>query len=248
MLDTSTPFHQAPADEQLEALKAVVQRLTCDVVPVRVLEAGCGEYPSPIGLEEAESFIVGIDVSQRQLDRNGWADQKIHADLETYDLPAAQFDVVVTWDVLEHLATPERVLTKLSEAVRPGGLLVVKVPNVLSAKGLITKLTPYRFHVWVYKQVFGYTNPGKDDRPPFRTFLHRAIAPRALLRFARDHGLSVEMFAAFEADKQTNVRARYRLTGRLWRVIRRVATGITLGRIDPEATELIAVFRRPSLI
>lgn len=244
MLDTSTPFHHAPADEQLEALKAVVRRLTRDVTPVKVLEAGCGEYPSPIGLEDAESYIVGIDLSQQQLDRNGWVDQKIRADLETYQLPTADFDVVVTWDVLEHLPTPERVLIKLSEAVRPGGILIVKVPNVLSAKGLITKLTPYRFHVWVYEHVFGYTNPGKDDRPPFRTFLHRAIAPRALLRFARDHGLSVEMFAAYEADKQANVRARYRVTGRLWRVVRRFVTGVTLGRVDPEATELIAVFRR----
>lgn len=244
MLDTSTPFHHAPADEQLEALKAVVRRLTCDVTPVRVLEAGCGEYPSPIGLEEAESSIVGIDVSQRQLDRNGWADEKIHADLETYDLPAAQFDVVVTWDVLEHLAMPERVLIKLSDAVRPGGVLVVKVPNVLSAKGLITKLTPYRFHVWVYKHVFGYPNPGKDDRPPFRTFLKRAIAPGGLLRFAKERGLSVEMFAAYEADKQANVRARYRVTGRLWRVLRGMMKTLSLGRIDPEATELIAVFRK----
>lgn len=244
MLDTSTPFHHAPADEQLEALKGVVRRLTRDVTPVRVLEAGCGEYPSPIGLEEVESFIVGIDVSQRQLDRNGWAHEKIHADLETYELPAAQFDVVVTWDVLEHLVKPDRVLTKLLLAVKPGGVLVVKVPNVLSAKGLITKLTPYRFHVWVYKHVFGYRNPGKDDRPPFKTFLKRAIAPGGLLRFAREHGLPVEMFAAYEADKQANVRVRYHVTGRIWRVIRGIMTTLSLGRIDPEATELIAVFRK----
>lgn len=244
MLSTSTSFHHAPADAQLEALKVLVRRLVADAAPVRILEAGCGEYASPVGLEEHDTFIVGIDLSQRQLDRNRWADQKIQADLEVDELPAEQFNVVVTWDVLEHLAKPERVLTKLSAAVRPGGVLVVKVPNVLSAKGLITKLTPYRFHVWVYKNVFGYANPGKDDRPPFRTFLHRAITPRALLRFARTHGLTVEMFASYEADKQAKIRSRYRVNGRPWRMFRRLVIALSLGRLDPEATELIAVFRK----
>lgn len=75
MLDTSTPFHHASADEQLEALKAVVRRLTRDVTPVKVLEAGCGEYPGPVGLEDAESYIVGIDVcpTSNWVETAGWA-------------------------------------------------------------------------------------------------------------------------------------------------------------------------------
>ncbi len=224
-------------------LEQIVARHTGGDERVKVLEAGCGETASPIGLGD-EAFIVGIDVSERQLARNSWAHQKILGDIQTYDFPKAEFDVVVSWDVLEHVSKPELALARLAKTVRPGGLLVIKVPNILSAKGLITKLTPYSFHVWVYKHVFGYANPGVHDRPPFRTFLRRAITPRGLLRFARAHKFSVEMFGTFEAYTQTNVRMRYGLTGRAWRLVCHSANVLTFGWIKPEATELIAVFRR----
>jgi len=45
------------------------------------------------------------------------------------DLPNRYFDVVSLWDVLEHLPDPLPVLKKLSEIIRPGGLLVLNLPN-----------------------------------------------------------------------------------------------------------------------
>lgn len=238
-------YKHAAQERQLENLASTVRRLTPNGTSVKVLEAGCGEFPSPLGLGEDETFIVGIDVSERQVARNQWADEKVLGDLETYDLAPAAFDVVVSWDVLEHLSAPEAALSRFVRTVKPGGILVIKVPNLLSGKGLITKLTPYAFHVWAYKHIFGYRNPGEDDRPPFRTFLRRTIRPRALLAFAQAHGLSVEMFGTWEADKQSGVRRRYRLTGRRWRLIHRAVKTLSFGRLDLEATELVAVFRRP---
>ena len=226
-------------------LQSLVGRLTADRGTVRVLEAGCGQYPSPLGLD-AHAQIVGIDVSRRQLERNKWANEKILGDITTFDFAADDFDVIVCWDVLEHLPNPEAALERFVGAVRTGGLVVVKVPNVLSAKGLITKLSPHWFHVSVYKHVFGYEDPGRDDRPPFRTFLRMAIAPEALGRFARRRGMSVEMCATSEADKQEMVRRRLRLTGLLWRVVRRLVRVASLGYVDPEATELIFVMRKPA--
>ena len=44
--------------------------------------------------------------------------------------PVRSFDVVVAADVLEHLRDPHRALRLLHRQVRPGGRLIVSVPNV----------------------------------------------------------------------------------------------------------------------
>jgi 2-polyprenyl-3-methyl-5-hydroxy-6-metoxy-1,4-benzoquinol methylase len=236
-------FGQSTWDEQVANLQAVVGRFTADRERVRVLEAGCGQYPSPLGLE-GRAQIVGIDVSRAQLERNDWADEKILGDITAHDLAADDYDVIACWDVLEHLPEPQLALDRFVHAVRPGGLVVIKVPNVLSAKGLITKLSPHWFHVLVYKHVFGYTDPGKDDRPPFPTFLRLSIAPKSLRRFAERRGMHVEMCGTYEADKQESVRSRVKLKGPVWRLARGLVRLVTFRFVDPEATELIFVMRK----
>jgi 2-polyprenyl-3-methyl-5-hydroxy-6-metoxy-1,4-benzoquinol methylase len=47
---------------------------------------------------------------------------------ETY--PSEFFDVVTMFQVLEHLIHPERELERIRRILRPGGLLVVEVPNI----------------------------------------------------------------------------------------------------------------------
>jgi SAM-dependent methyltransferase len=237
-------FGHSTWDGQVALLQQIVAESTDGAASVELLEAGCGEYPSPLGLEE-RVHIVGIDTSEAQLARNTWADEKIQADIVTYGFAPRRFDVVVCWDVLEHLPDPGAALDNLVRATRPGGMLVVKVPNVMSGKGLVTKFTPHRFHIWIYRHVFGYTNPGVGDRPPFRTYLRWSIRPRALRRFSRRRGLALEMLGTYEADKQQGIRERLHLRGGVWRVLRGGVRLVTLGAIDPDATELIAVFRKP---
>ncbi len=44
-------------------------------------------------------------------------------------LPAASFDAITFWDVLEHLQTPWADLQEAVRLLKPGGLLVVRIPN-----------------------------------------------------------------------------------------------------------------------
>lgn len=46
------------------------------------------------------------------------------------DLPQASYDLITIWHVLEHTEDPRAVLRQLQCALRPGGLLLVEVPNV----------------------------------------------------------------------------------------------------------------------
>lgn len=45
------------------------------------------------------------------------------------DFPPASFDVVTLWDVIEHTPDPARVIGRVAELVKPGGLLVVNYPD-----------------------------------------------------------------------------------------------------------------------
>ncbi|NWG21274.1 MAG: class I SAM-dependent methyltransferase [Chloroflexi bacterium] len=53
----------------------------------------------------------------------------INAAGEALPLPAAAFDTVVCWDVIEHVQSPDRVLGEIARVLRPGGVALVTVIN-----------------------------------------------------------------------------------------------------------------------
>jgi SAM-dependent methyltransferase len=218
---------------------AAVQRIVAghNAGRLRVLEAGCGSLPREIDLGD-DVHLVGIDISEDQLRRNEALDERVLGDLQTHAFAPAEFDLVLCWNVLEHLPQPERALDNFRRATSPGGLIVLKLPNVLSAKGLVTKFTPHGFHVWVYRRLLHYPNAGKEGYTPFRTFLRWSTAPHGLVAYARRHGL-----ATYEADRQTALRSRLRLTGRPWRALTRLVRSASRSRLDLEGTEVVAVLR-----
>ncbi|MGB7729042.1 MAG: class I SAM-dependent methyltransferase [Candidatus Acidiferrum sp.] len=51
--------------------------------------------------------------------------------------PPESFDVITCFDVLEHLYEPRRVMARVSEWLKPGGIFYVLVPNVDSAEARV---------------------------------------------------------------------------------------------------------------
>jgi SAM-dependent methyltransferase len=226
------------------AVQAVVDAKAPAGRPRRVLEAGCGSLSH---LTLHEDHVTGIDISAAQLARNPALEERIHGDLERYPLPPAAFDLVISWDVLEHLPAPERALANLAQALAPGGLLVLAFPNRSSVKGLVTRLTPHRFHVWAYRRLWGVERAGEDDRAPFKTYLRPAMAPGAIWDFARREGLVVLQDQAYESLMQRRLRKNHPLVDLGFRVIGASVRLLTRGRIDPTPSDLIFVLeRRPN--
>ncbi len=58
--------------------------------------------------------------------------QMVPGTLDTVDLPAAHYDVVTMWDVIEHLTDPRGALEQAHRLLRPGGLLVVHTIDIES--------------------------------------------------------------------------------------------------------------------
>jgi SAM-dependent methyltransferase len=212
---------------------------------LRVLEAGCGDT-SYVRLP-GKAYVVGLDISEDQLRRNTSVDEKILGDIQTYDLPSESFDVIVCWWVLEHVTHPERALARFARALRPGGVIVLAVPNLLSIKGAITKLTPHWLHVWVYRVLYHDPRAGRPGYAPFRTYLRWAVSPPGLKRFASAQGLTVEYLRLYQALATQKLLRRHPVIGMPWRLLQGLVPLATFGRLDIGLTECIAVLRRPDV-
>jgi SAM-dependent methyltransferase len=208
----------------------------------RVLEAGCGSL-SHLALHG--DHVTGIDISAEQLARNPALAEKIHGDLERYPLPAAAYDLVISWDVLEHLPAPERALENLARSLAPGGLMILAVPNRDSIKGLVTRLTPHAFHVWAYRRLWGVERAGEGDRAPFRTFLRPAASAHGIRDFARRHELVIRCAMAYESLMQRKLRRDQPLVDLAYRAVGLCTRLVTGGRLDPIPSDLLFVLQRP---
>jgi len=158
---------------------------------LRVLDAGGGrghrlKFPS-------NAEITGIDISDDSLSARTDLSEQIVGDLQTYPLATEAFDVIVCWDVFEHLRDPHSAFLNMSNALAKGGLLVIGGPNVWSTKSLVAKATPHRFHVFAYRRLLHMPHAGEPGYPPFPTYLRLAMAPDRLAKSSVRLGLEVKM-------------------------------------------------------
>jgi SAM-dependent methyltransferase len=209
---------------------------------LRVLDAGCGSSSYVKAPETAHR--VGIDISAEQLRRNTFVDEKILGDIQVYELPPASFDVIICWWVLEHLREPTKVMRRFQEALRGNGIMILAVPNVLSTKGLATKLTPFWFHVWIYRALYGDKMAGAPGHPPFRTWLRFAISPGGISRFGRLSGLTVDYLNLFEDEGIKRLRRRHRTVNVCLSLPRALVRLVTFGKVDLSLTECIVVLKK----
>lgn len=207
--------------------------------PLKLLDAGCGRHARPLDLPD-NCYVVGIDISKDALAANANLDEKILGNLETYRLPANTFDVAVCWDVLEHLRQPRLALDNIAQSLKPGGKMIVGIPNVLSPKGLVTKFTPHRFHVFVYKTVFKFSKAGAPGYGPFPTYLRWCLRPSAIRAYAVDCGLAIDEMTRDRSPSMDVIFDRHpHTTGWLVRIWKRLFDGA-----DPRESELRIVLRR----
>jgi 2-polyprenyl-3-methyl-5-hydroxy-6-metoxy-1,4-benzoquinol methylase len=208
-----------------------------------VLEAGCGSL-SHVRFPP-DAHIVGIDISAGQLERNKNLSERIHGDIQDYDLPEQRYDAIVCWDVLEHLQRPESALERFNKGIRHGGIIILSASNPLSPKGIITKLTPFAFHIWFYRNVRGWKEAGTKGNPPFPTYLRLSMGPRAIARFAQQNGLTIlHRSVGGYGDSRDVVGRRNKRVDMAMKVVNTLCRVVSLGFIKPKSTQYYFVLQK----
>lgn len=122
-------------------------RVTARLCKGRVIELGCGEGHLARAIADRGNEVVGVDISGEKISRARAAYPDLgffECDIALLSLPNASFDTAVLAEVLEHV-DDEVGATFLATAwrlLRPGGRLIVSVPN--------EDCIPHRNHVRVF--------------------------------------------------------------------------------------------------
>ena len=140
-----------------------------------VLDVGCGEGLFAAMLQQQGNRVTGIDqvIHPRRL---GAFEAYVEADLDLglepviRKLQGQRFDRILFLDVLEHLRCPERLLAESRELLKPGGAVLVSVPNIAN---IVIRLQ-------LLLGRFEYADRGILDRTHLRFFTRKTA--RRLLR------------------------------------------------------------------
>jgi colanic acid/amylovoran biosynthesis glycosyltransferase len=112
--------------------------------PASVLDAGCGAGTlTPALLAAGAREIVGVDLEPGMVAaaRRRWPAQRwLRADVRRLPFPADRFDAAVSLGVFEYLPSPAEALRELARVVRPGGRVVIAVPQRRSPNDLAFRL------------------------------------------------------------------------------------------------------------
>ena len=160
--------HSNPSSDQNDRLiERWIKQKAVPGRPLDILEAGCGQAWW-LDLRPVPYVLCGVDVDRKALEirkfEKGDLHEIIEGDLRTVNLAPERFDVIYCSFVLEHVDEADVVLENFARWLKPGGLLIVRVPDPHSVRGFVTRITPHWFHS---NTRFWYRNDLGDGKREF---------------------------------------------------------------------------------
>jgi len=165
---------------------------------VTILDVGAGRRPSvPKELRPARCHYVALDPSPQELAASpqGSYDEVVIGDV-TDALPAlaGRFDLVVSWQVLEHVRPMEKAVANLRTFLRPGGHLVAQVSGRYSAFAILNMASPHQVSTRAMQRLLGR-------------------APETVFRAHYDHCTYSSLQRLLSQWRQVEIVPRYRGAG-----------------------------------
>lgn len=210
---------------------------------LQILEAGCGRRWG-LNLGSIPYELTGVDLDRTALDirKNKLNDlhHTIEGDLRDVNLPDGHFDVIFNSFVLEHVEGAETVLNNFVRWLKPGGIMVIMIPDPRSVHGFVTRVTPHWFHVFYYRQVLGLKNAGQPGYAPYPVHYDPVVSLTGMRAFCRKNHLSLlaEYAAGTNRPGKGAVRA-------LVHIFKLAASVLSIGALAANHSGLLFVIRKP---
>jgi ubiquinone/menaquinone biosynthesis C-methylase UbiE len=208
---------------------------------LKILEAGCGNlwFADLAGIDY---HLVGVDSDRQALDirlkQKKDLHEAIHGDLYEVPIEAGSFDVIYNSFVLEHVDHPEALLDRFKTWLKPGGLLILKIPDRKSVKGFLTAHTPHAIHVAYYRYYRGNPNAGKPGYMPYPTPFKRTVSRNGIHEWAEVSGMNVQD----ERGRWTTVDD----SSFLFQTILKTVSVVTFGALTSRYSDVSFLIRKPT--
>jgi SAM-dependent methyltransferase len=236
-------LYPGEARESLQAVHAVLRKVL-NQRALSIYEAGGGStsFLPPSLLARADVTVVDID--KEQLANNSYAQHKILGDVQTYRFPRDSFDLIICYNVIEHLPDVEATLRRFCESLRSGGVILLGAPNPASLSGVVTKFSPHWFHVWYYRSIRGLKNAGQPGQAPFPVYYHPLVSIDRLKNFARSQDLEVLFERTYESPRYPEMRARKPLLAVLIDAGAAILNAFTFNKVDVRRGDYHIILRK----
>jgi SAM-dependent methyltransferase len=235
-----------PSGAARESLLAVHGILRAVLPPgkLAIYEAGGGSTSFlPLSVL-GRAHVTVVDIDENQIRNNTYADKTILGDIQSYRFPPETFNLVICYNVIEHLADVEAALLGFCESLKQGGLILIGAPNPKSLSGVVTKYSPHWFHVWFYRHVRGDKHAGLPGQAPFPTVFHPLVSLLRLEAFAKAHGLQVIYKREYESPRFPEMRARKPVLASLLDAVAVLANLFVPGRADVRRGDYHVILRK----
>ncbi len=211
--------------------------------PLRVLEVGCGRKWG-VDVGGIDVRITGIDLDEDALAhrRNvvGDLDEAIHGDVRSVPLIKGVYDVAYSSFVLEHVADAESVLDGMVDALRRGGLLILRIPDKYTVFGFLSRMLPFWVHVLWKRWVEGNKNAGQPGHDPYPVVYDDVVSRKGLHDYVRRHELQL----LDEAGTNPHIASMGRLAP-AGMAVQKLLAMLSFGRLAGTHNNLTVVIRKP---
>lgn len=229
--------------DELRTLASLLKAEAAGKTVLRVLEAGCGREWH-LRTEGVPIEISGIDLDNHALTFRRTVRKDLHhaivGDLRTVSLPPDHYDVVYSSFVLEHVDGAATALDNMVKALRPGGLLIIRVPDLSGVQTCVARLLPHWAAVVYYRYGWKIEKAGQPGYAPYPTFYDPVISIDGFNDYCRRNALDIvdQIGVGSYAERGSGFLSRF------VPLFARIVALASLGRVHDRYVDLTFIARK----